>query len=1071
MPAPVIMSKTLLIGPAGCGKTHRLLADFDETLRLSKHPLAEDFFFILPSAEHTDRIIHLILQRGHKGFFHRRVTTLSRLITEVFRVEQERVASNVTRFIFLREILERHTFEYFHSMQKSPGLLQLLSNFIAELREAMISPLQFRSQMDQLKKLEPDLATKYEALASVYEAYDEKLRSENLIDRHDLFRLFREKKERGEFRHLRFKKIWIDGFFDFSNLQLEYLKELAELTDEMTISLTQDSARDRRGVFEMVSQTEKILTEMGFKPRFLKPISHRTKEPALIHLERNIFKMVPGTFEPNDQKVPGTICESVSIFEAIGMQGEIEMIAREIERLYRSGEYRFSDFALLLRNVGPYENVIRSVFGRYDLPLELHERERLDFSPMIHAVVTLLKIFYDGWKRTDLIHFLKSCYVVHLGTAAKDYEWAGELEYRAHREGVLRGREDWVKPWAGYENNRGLREFNEEKKQNLAALCALEDAFLKAKEFPEFKKLLTEAIRRTFGIFQVHDSMADSVRRDAASARRLEAILEEMRASFSRSKAEITFRSFAEHFFRLTELDLYSMHQRDKNRVQVYSVSLARQKEYRVVFVVGLLEKSFPVQIKEDPIFSDWERRLVTSHSSHPLRERLPRQSLERYLFYLAVTRASDRLILTCPRLDLEGKESLPSFYLEEVRGIFPAGLREEKQDLSRPYAAVEEAVNQRELEIAVMGDAWDPAISPDKERFLFSLTSRLFREPGTRERFVRSLQENEPRLTDAAIREGDYFRATATSATRLEEYGKCPFKYFSSRVLKLKDPEEEINIKQKGTILHQVLEEYFLHRSKSQPDLFEREKARSFILTELEKALAQNPLVSEKKYQFELDREELREMLERFFDQELARLRESSFEPKYFEFSFGAGKRDDAPPLEVEGAEGKILLTGKIDRIDVDKSGRYGLVIDYKRSVQFSAEDVQFGKALQLPIYIAALEKFLKLKPVGGEFYSLKERKKRGFYHGGHAAAFDEFPAQSRKLSDKEFYETLERSMNFIRLFSHGMAHLEIPVKPRYCDPYCPYPSVCRIQKWKVPFIVDQIKEEDRKREAAAVS
>ena len=52
------------------------------------------------------------------------------------------------------------------------------------------------------------------------------------------------------------------------------------------------------------------------------------------------------------------------------------------------------------------------------------------------------------------------------------------------------------------------------------------------------------------------------------------------------------------------DLDLYSLDERNKNKVQVYDVSMARQKEYRVVYCSGLLEKKFPVQMKEDPIFS-----------------------------------------------------------------------------------------------------------------------------------------------------------------------------------------------------------------------------------------------------------------------------------------------------------------------------------------------------------------------------------------------------------------------------------------------------------------------------------
>ena len=40
-------------------------------------------------------------------------------------------------------------------------------------------------------------------------------------------------------------------------------------------------------------------------------------------------------------------------------------------------------------------------------------------------------------------------------------------------------------------------------------------------------------------------------------------------------------------------------------------------------------------------------------------------------------------------------------------------------------------------------------------------------------------------------------------------------------------------------------------------------------------------------------------------------------------------------------------------------------------------------------------------------------------------------------------------------------MDTLNIAVRPRECPDYCPYPSVCRIQKWRLPLILEEIKQE----------
>ena len=37
-----------------------------------------------------------------------------------------------------------------------------------------------------------------------------------------------------------------------------------------------------------------------------------------------------------------------------------------------------------------------------------------------------------------------------------------------------------------------------------------------------------------------------------------------------------------------------------------------------------------------------------------------------------------------------------------------------------------------------------------------------------------------------------------------------------------------------------------------------------------------------------------------------------------------------------------------------------------------------------------------------------------------------------------------------------------EIPVKPRDCESFCPYDTVCRIEKWRLPMILEEIKSRD---------
>ena len=77
---------TLLVGPAGSGKTQICTNEFEKALQNSENLLENDYLFILPTAEHRSRIIDLILRRSLKGFFQTRITTIDRALKEFLKL-------------------------------------------------------------------------------------------------------------------------------------------------------------------------------------------------------------------------------------------------------------------------------------------------------------------------------------------------------------------------------------------------------------------------------------------------------------------------------------------------------------------------------------------------------------------------------------------------------------------------------------------------------------------------------------------------------------------------------------------------------------------------------------------------------------------------------------------------------------------------------------------------------------------------------------------------------------------------------------------------------------------------
>ena len=1081
----------VLAGPAGIGKTRFCLENFVSLLQDHPDPFALDILYLLPTAEHRERMVDLALRKEASGFFGERITTLNRLMRSFLKGGDFALATNAERKFLLEEIIAEKAGNYFSSVLGSSGFLEKISDLIGELKESMISPKDFRQKVKDLQKLRPEMKEKYEGLLRMDEAYESKLESLGIRDHRDGLFLLKAgvhghaSSSAAEPRaplHPSFRHLFIDGFFDFTPLQLEFVAWLAEGSERITLTMTSDLSLERKNLFKIPLETLNDLEKLGFQTvDLLSSKNHRVlsggthgsaplQEPnALAWVESHLFRSsmvgaTPGDCSPVEGRVRGPApMDSLLILEATGVRGEVEMIAREIRHLIRVGTrchapLHFSDIAIILRRIGDYEGVLRAVFRDFKIPVEIHERERLRDAPLARTFASFFKILLDDWKREDLFNFLKSGYAIptspqglmDFAAAQKDYAEICSLELRGLDLGIVSGRERWLK-------EIGSPLFD--------TINAFHEKFQGEPTINEWIRLAEEAIQ-SFGFSRIPEVYEEKSRRDFAALKRLRSLLEEIRrSSLSRGKERKTFQVFARELLGLIEVDLFSLHDRDKNCVQVYDVSLARQKEYRVVFLGGLLEKYFPAEIREDPILSDEERRVVG------LGERLPRQALERYFFYLGLTRAKEKVILSYPRFDLEGREALPSFYVEEVERLFSEPLPKRSYPVSQSLPRLEDVVEEREIEAHLVQRLFERRGAQDRKHRLLTLTlyNRLLEKPSFQALFPKLLFDPAAQIQDEKVRAAFLPQDSVFKPTGLETYGRCSYRYFASQVLHLEEREEGIDAAEVGTILHGVLEAYWRERVEHQKkDLEALTPAKNFVKEKLHELLKKSPLAGERRYRIELKIVQMEEWLSRMVEKEIT---DGSplepLRPRYLEFEFGFPKKGAASFLKLyDPMREDLKLRGKIDRIDIDPSGRYGLVIDYKTGGSFQRKDLDFGKALQLPLYLMAIQQLLKLKPLGGVIYQIRSAKHSGFFF---REALEETGAQvnSRSLlGRKEFEEILKRAVRFSYQFAEGIKRAEIPVRPRDCDDFCPYSSVCRIEKWRLPFIYQEIREEDQKNE-----
>jgi RecB family exonuclease len=436
--------------------------------------------------------------------------------------------------------------------------------------------------------------------------------------------------------------------------------------------------------------------------------------------------------------------------------------------------------------------------------------------------------------------------------------------------------------------------------------------------------------------------------------------------------------------------------------VFVGPVELARGLAFRIVYIPGLAERVFPKKIVEDAILPDEERRTTGVGTLTLRRDRLER---ERLALRIAIGCASDRAYLSYPRVDVQqSRPRVPSFYaLEALRaaeGVLPgfesmAARAESKTRARLGWPAPElaaDAIDEAEYDLATLAALADAGNSTDATggaHYLLSSNPHLARAlRGRSRRWLRRWTPNDGLVdVDDLARlamQPHQFSARAFSATALQNFAACPYRFYLSAILRLvlreePAPLEVLDPLTRGSLFHETQFEVLtaLRRERLLPLVPERLE-RAFELV----GHALDEVANEYK-------DKLAPAIERVWDDGISAiradlrewLRRSAYSrdpwiPDKFELSFGLADRDErnsdpasvAAPVEIIG---DLKLRGAIDLIERHPDGRYR-VTDHKTGKARAERGtvVGGGKHLQPLLYALACEKLLKRDVVAGRLY-----------------------------------------------------------------------------------------------------
>jgi ATP-dependent helicase/DNAse subunit B len=898
----------LVTGPANSGKAGVILRAY--RARLDDEPI-----LVVPSLEDVEHTQRELADGG--AVFGTRVVRFKWLFKEIAdrAGSRERQASDIQRELIVEEAVRSLELNALRRSAERPGFIRAAVRLVSELERSMVEPQRFTQALREWAGDGPRRGYADE-VAMIYARYRERLEATGLADYElsawrALNALRRDARAWGE------TPVFAYGFDDFTPLELDALETLSRICGaDVMVSLPYERGRvafkSVAGVFEQLSALA------DGPPEELPAVNEHyaaASRDALHHLERSLFA------DSARKRKPGG---AVRLLAAGGERAEVELVAAEVLELLRAGTQP-GDVAVVYRDPSAYASVVEQVFGAYGIPFSLERQLAFKHTALGRGALALLRCAALDGTDDDLLAYLRTT------GRLRNQSLADVLEAEVRQDGAetaARARELWEgQHWPLEEIDR------------LAAAAAAGPARLISELRTQLERLFSAPYARlahVLGGTEIEDARAFE-----AAARALEELGDLLRAGAGRGlDARRLHNTLAELPVRLGERP-------QPDRVHVATPGQIRARRFDAVFVCGLQEGEFPRGGRPEPFLSDDDRRGIAKAAGLVLRVRDDELERERYLFYVAASRAERALFLSSRFSDEEGNPQAASFFLEDVRDLFMP-IEPRRRSLSDVVWKPDEAPTEIEYERAVA--ATGPRVAPPAPDGI------------TADELLEALRQRE-----------------AFSASALETFADCPVKWLVDRLLYPEalepDPEQMV----RGRYAHEVLELTFRR-------LRERTGAKRVTRDNLADAeLILREALRERQAAFRLSPKQTRvRAAVRRLEFDLLRYlrheaeRDGLFEPEELELRFGMGNGDGLPAVRLEGEE--ISVRGVIDRVDTWNG--YGLVRDYKSgSSVYKVADWEDKNRLQAALYMIAARELLGLKPAGGVYVPLagKERRPRG--------------------------------------------------------------------------------------------